>query len=541
MGHAVMNNPLTTSNPQSVAPAGNPFRHRAFAVIWIATIVSNIGGWMYSVASGWLMTSLDPNAFIVSMVQVANSLPMFLFAIPAGALADIVNQRLFLIVGESTITVLSAAFAALVWLHLITPASLLLFSLAVTVGSAMTAPAWQAVVGKLVPKADLPSAVAANSVGINVSRAIGPALGGVIIGALGIAAPFWLDAFSNVGVIAALIWWRAPAKSASALPPEPFGSAIRTGIRYARYNPYLRATLIRTTAFFVFGSAYWALLPLVARTQIAGGPALYGVLLGAIGASAVGGAFALRRLKEKLGADSLVAAASLGTALASALFALARHPATAILASFIAGTSWIAAVSSLNVSAQVALPDWVRARGLAMYVTVMFGALTIGSAIWGQLAVVAGVPAALLLAAAGAAIGIPLTWRWKLQTGANVDFSPSMQWPDPVTTHAIEPDRGPVLVTVEYRIDPKNRKAFLHALGQNSRERRRDGAYDWGIFEDPADDGRFIETFLTDSWLEHLRLHRRVTKADRISEQAVRRFQVGDGPKTTHLISAQQD
>jgi MFS family permease len=541
LGHAVMNNPLTTSNPQSVAPAGNPFRHRAFAVIWIATIVSNIGGWMYSVASGWLMTSLDPNAFIVSMVQVANSLPMFLFAIPAGALADIVNQRLFLIVGESTITVLSAAFAALVWLHLITPASLLLFSLAVTVGSAMTAPAWQAVVGKLVPKADLPSAVAANSVGINVSRAIGPALGGVIIGALGIAAPFWLDAFSNVGVIAALIWWRAPAKSASALPPEPFGSAIRTGIRYARYNPYLRATLIRTTAFFVFGSAYWALLPLVARTQIAGGPALYGVLLGAIGASAVGGAFALRRLKEKLGADSLVAAASLGTALASALFALARHPATAILASFIAGTSWIAAVSSLNVSAQVALPDWVRARGLAMYVTVMFGALTIGSAIWGQLAVVAGVPAALLLAAAGAAIGIPLTWRWKLQTGANVDFSPSMQWPDPVTTHAIEPDRGPVLVTVEYRIDPKNRKAFLHALGQNSRERRRDGAYDWGIFEDPADDGRFIETFLTDSWLEHLRLHRRVTKADRISEQAVRRFQVGDGPKTTHLISAQQD
>jgi MFS family permease len=536
-----MNDPLTTPNPQSVAPARSPFRYRAFTVIWIATVVSNIGGWMYSVASGWLMTSLDPNAFIVSMVQAANSLPMFLFAIPAGALADIVNQRRFLIVGESTITAVSAAFAALVWLHLITPASLLLFSFVVAVGSAMTAPAWQAVVGKLVPKADLPSAVAANSVGVNVSRAIGPALGGVIVGALGIAAPFWLDAFSNVGVIAALIWWRAPTRSASALPPEPFGSAIRTGLRYARYNSHLRATLFRTIAFFVFGSAYWALLPLVARTQIAGGPTLYGVLLGAIGASAVGGAFVLRRLREKLGADTLVAAASLGTALATALFALAHHPAMAILASFIAGASWIAAVSSLNVSAQVALPEWVRGRGLAMYVTVMFGALTIGSAIWGQLAVVSGLPAALLLAAAGAAIAIPLTWRWKLQTGANVDFSPSMHWPDPVTTHAIEADRGPVLVTVEYRIDPKNRKAFLHALGQNSRERRRDGAYDWGIFEDPADDGRFIETFLTDSWLEHLRLHQRVTKADRISEQAVRRFQIGDGPKTAHLIGAQRD
>jgi hypothetical protein len=198
-------------------------------------------------------------------------------------------------------------------------------------------------------------------------------------------------------------------------------------------------------------------------------------------------------------------------------------------------------VASLNVSAQVALPEWVRGRGLAMYVTVMFGALSAGSALWGQLTVVAGLPAALLFAAAGAAIAIPLTWRWKLQTGANVDFSPSMHWPDPITTHAIEADRGPVLATVEYRIDQKNRTAFLHALGQNSRERRRDGAYDWGIFEDLADEGRFIETFLTDSWLEHLRLHRRVTKADRISEQAVRRFQIGDGPKTTHLISAQRN
>ena len=507
-------------------------------MIWIATVVSNIGGWMYNVASGWLMTSLDPNALIVSMVQVANSLPMFLFAIPAGALADIVNQRRFLIFGESTITIVSTAFAALVWLDLITPVSLLLFSFVVTVGSAMTAPAWQSVVAQLVPKPDLPSAVAANSVGINVSRAVGPALGGVIVGSLGIAAPFWLDAFSNIGVIAALIWWRVPKKSGSSLPPESFGRAIRSGIRYARYNSHLRATLIRTIAFFVFGSAYWALLPLVARTQIAGGPALYGVLLGAIGASAVGGAFLLKWFRARLGADFLVAAASLGTALAMAMFALAHRPATAVVASLVAGATWIAAVSSLNVSAQVALPEWVRGRGLAMYVTVMFGALTIGSAVWGELAAIAGLPASLFVAAAGAVIGMFLTRRWKLQTGADVDFSPSMHWPDPVTTHAIEADRGPVLATVEYRIDPKNRKAFLHAIGQNSLERRRDGAYDWGIFEDPADEGRFIETFLTDSWLEHLRLHRRVTKADRISEQAVRRFQIGEGPKTTHLIGA---
>jgi MFS family permease len=534
-----VNDPQITAPLRTAAPTRSPFRYRAFTVIWIATVVSNIGGWIYNVASGWLMTSLAPDALTVAMVQVANSLPMFLLAIPAGALADIVNQRRFLIFGECAITITSTAFAALVWLGLITPSSLLVFSFIVAAGSAITAPAWQTVVAKLVPKPDLPAAVAANSVGVNVSRAIGPALGGVIIGALGIAAPFWLDAFSNIGVIAALIWWRAPRKSGSPLPPEPFVSAIRAGLRYVRYNSYLRATLIRTAAFFVFASAFWALLPLVARKQIAGGPALYGVLLGAIGASAVGGAILLRWLKAKLGADSLVAAASLGTAMATALFAIARNPATAVIASLIAGASWIAAVATLNVSAQVALPEWVRGRGLAMYVTIMFGSLTLGSAIWGWLAVVAGVPAALLFAAAGTIIGVALTLRWRLQAGADVDFSPSMQWPDPVTTHAIEPDRGPVLVTVEYRIDPKNRTAFLDAVRQYSRERRRDGAYDWGIFEDPADERRFIETFLTDSWLEHLRQHRRVTNADRISEQAVRRFQIGEGPKTTHLIGAQ--
>jgi predicted MFS family arabinose efflux permease len=510
-------------------------------LIWIATVVSNIGGWMYSVASAWLMTSLDPDPFIVSMVQVANSLPMFLFAIPAGALADIVNQRRFLIFGETSILVSSTVFAALVWMHLITPVSLLLLSFIVTVGSAITAPAWQAVVPQLVPKSDLSPAVAANSVGINVSRAIGPALGGALIGAFGIAAPFWLNAFSNAGVIAVLLWWRAPRRGAARLPSESLGNAMRTGIRYARYNPHLSATLIRTTGFFVFASAYWALLPLVARSRIAGGPEIYGILLGAIGVAAVGGAFALRWLKVKLGADRLVAAATVATAAATGLFAFARGPAMAVLASLIAGASWIAAVSSLNVSAQVALPDWVRARGLAAYVTIMFGALTIGSAIWGELASITDLDAALLLAAVGGMVAIPLTWRWKLQTGAEVDFSPSMQWPEPVTVHTIEPDRGPVLVTIEYHIDPKNREPFLHAIGRYARERFRDGAYDWGIYEDAAEEGRFVETFLSDSWLEHLRQHQRVTKADRTLEQAVERFQIGEGPKTTHFVSARRD
>jgi MFS family permease len=472
------------------------------------------------------------------LVQVANNLPMFLFAIPAGALVDIVDRRLFLIIGESAVTVTSTAFAALVWLHFITPITLLIFSFIVTAASAMTAPAWQAVVPQLVPKSDLSAAVAANSVGINVSRAVGPALGGLMVAAAGIAAPFWFNAFSNVGVIGALIRWRAPETSRSRLPAETFGKAIRTGLRHARYNPYLGATLVRTIGFFVFASAYWALLPLVARKQITGTPALYGALLAAIGASAVGGAFFLRRFRARLGADRLLALATLGTAFATTMFGATHTTLIALAASLIAGASWIAGVSTLNVSAQVALPEWVRGRGLAIYITVMFGGLTLGSAIWGEVASVAGLPIALYAAAAGALLVIPLTRRWKLQTGADIDFTPSMHWPEPITTHQIEPDRGPVLVLVEYQVAQMHREEFLRAISLYSRARRRDGAYDWDVFEDPSQEGRYVETFLTDSWVEHLRLHRRVTNADRVIEQSVRRFQTVGEPKTTHLVAA---
>jgi MFS family permease len=279
-----------------------------FAVIWTATLVSNIGGWMYSAACGWLMTSLNPAPLTVSLVQVANSLPMFLFAIPAGAMVDIVDKRRFLLVGEICNTAIACVFAALVWFHLVTSAGLLLFSFLVAAANALTAPAWQAVVTLLVPKSDLPQAVAANSVGINASRAVGPALGGALLGGFGAAAPFCINAVSNIGVIGALLWWREPRQADSGLPPEHLPSAILTGLRHARYNAPLTATLIRAAGFFLFASAYWALLPLVARSQIGGDATLYGVLLGAIGVSAVGGAFALPWLNDRLGPDGMAAA-----------------------------------------------------------------------------------------------------------------------------------------------------------------------------------------------------------------------------------------
>jgi predicted MFS family arabinose efflux permease len=525
---------------RTTGSAWAPFRYRTFTVIWIGTVVSNIGGWMSSAASGWLMTTLDSSPFIVAMVQVASSAPMFLLALPAGALSDIVDRRRFLIAGELAIMATSIVFAVLVSRNLITPASLLLMTFITSIGSAMTAPPWGAVVPVLVPKADLSQAIALNSAGVNVSRAVGPALGGVLVSAFGIAAPFWVDAFSNAGVIGGLVSWKPPARERTRLPPERFWGAIRTGLRHARYNSYLTATLIRAAAFFLFASAYWALLPLVARRQADSGPALYGILLGTIGTAAVSGAFVLPWVKNRLGCDWMLALGTIGTAVATVLFAASRTPPIALVASLIAGISWIAALAALNVSAQVALPEWVRGRGLAVFVTVFFGSMSLGSVIWGEVGSVAGVSAALLIAAAGASAAIPLSWRWKLQTGGELDFSPSMHWPAPITTHEIEQDRGPVLVTVEYQIDPKNRAPFLRALGRYARERRRDGAYQWGLFEDPSQDGRFVETFMTDSWLEHLRSHERVTKADRILEQIVGRFMVdGKRPKTTHLIGVE--
>lgn len=512
-------------------------RSPAYAVLWTATVVTNIGWWMYTAAAGWLMTDLSVDPLMVSLVQVSSSLPMFLLALPAGAMADVVDKRRLLISAESAIVAISATFAALVWLDRITPVTLLLFTFLLGAGAALVAPAWQSIVPLLVERKDeLPVAVALNSVGVNLSRAIGPALVGVLTVGIGVSAPFWINAVSNLGSIGGLLWWRPPKKKSSRLPMESFFAAIRTGARYGRHNPLLRWTLYRALGFFLFASAYWALLPLVARTQIGGGPTLYGILLGAIGAGAVGGALVLPKLTGKLGANGMVLAASIGTALALGLFGVAREPWTALAASVLAGMCWIAAVSSLNVSAQYSLPDWVRGRGLAIYVTAFSAAMAVGSAVWGQLASIIGLPTTHFIAAACALVAIPLMRRWNLQESGGVDLAPSMHWPVPVVAGPIEDDAGPVLVTVEYEVLADNRESFLEALDRLSAERCRDGAYAWGVFEDTARRGRFVETFLVESWLEHLRQHERVTKADHAVEERVHSLSSSE-PKTTHLVT----
>jgi MFS family permease len=519
-----------------VSPWG-ALHQRVFRWLWIATVVSNVGGWLYNAASGWLMTGLNADPFVVSLVQVADSLPLFLFALPAGALADLTDKRRFILVLEILTTLLCAVFAALVALNQVTPAALLLFVFLVGTLGAVETPAWQAITPLLVPKASLPSAIALNSIGVNISRVIGPALAGAIILGAGIAAPFWLNAVSNLGVIAVILWWRPPAQRPRTLPPEHLSGAIREGVRYARYHGSLRATLARAVGFFLFASAYWALLPVLARSQLHGGATLYGVLLATLGAGAVTGALFLPRLKARLGADRLVTLGELGTALALVLFATAHSAPLALLACLLAGASWILALAVLNVSAQLALPEWVRGRGLAVYVTVFFGTMSLGSACWGFLGSRLGLEPAHLIAAAGALLAIPLGWRWKLRSAAGQDLTPSMHWPAPVLTEPVEGDAGPVLVTVEYHVDPKNREAFVAALTRLARTRRRDGAYSWGVFQDTAHAGRFVETYLVVSWLEHLRQHERFTLADRALEDRVRAV-LREAPRITHYIAA---
>jgi len=525
----------TTGVHAPALPAWGALRYRVFRWLWIATVVSNVGTWMYNAASGWLMTSLNPSPLIVSLVQVANSLPLFLFALPAGALADVIDKRRLILALEILTLLFSALFALLVTLHVVGPALLLVFIFLLGTLAAFETPAWYAIVPLLVPPAALSSAVAVNSVGINISRVVGPAITGFIILGLGIAAPFWLDAFSNAGVIAVLLMWRPPATTVRALPAERLGGALRAGVRYARYNRALRATLVRAIGFFLFASAYWALLPLVARNQLRGGPGLYGTLLAAIGAGAVGGAFLLPRVRG--GPDGVVMLGEAGTAAALVLFGLAREGWVAVLACLLAGVSWIGVLATLNVSAQTVLPDWVRGRGLAAYVTVFFGTMTLGSALWGLVAEHLGLAPAHYIAGAGALLALWLTRRWQLQSGPAADLTPSMHWPEPVLAAGVNDDAGPVLVTVEYHVPAEHREAFLSAMGPLAHERRRDGGYDWNLFQDSAHPERMIETWLVDSWLEHMRQHRRVTRADQASEERVGRFS-REAPRITHYVAA---
>ena len=507
----------------------SPLSSPVFRALWLATIVSNIGTWMHDVGAAWLMTSLSPSPLMVALVQAATSFPLFLLALPAGALADIVDRRAVLIGAQIWTLIAASGLAAVTLAGWTSPALLLGFTLALACGAAMSAPAFQASVPELVPRAALTQAVALNSTGINIARAIGPALGGVIIAAAGSGAVFALNAVSVSGVLFVLWRWRR-APGDTHLPPERFGGALAAGIRFALRAPALQTVLIRALAFFLFASALWALLPTVARRELGLDALGYGVLLTALGCGAVAGALLLPWLRRRVPVNALTVIAALLFAGATAALALAPGLALAIPVLVAAGMAWIATMAALNGAAQLAVPGWVKARALAIYLLVFQGSMTAGAAIWGWAALQAGSDAALLMAAAGLVMSLVAAWRFPLAAEGALDLAPSLHWEAPVLAAEIAPDRGPVLITIEYRVAPEAVSDFARAMAPIRRIRRRDGESQWGLYEDAAVPGLMIESFTVPSWVEHLRQHDRVTHADRVEQEAAHVFHLGPHP-----------
>ncbi|WP_170423383.1 MFS transporter [Ruegeria arenilitoris] len=529
-----------SSSSEAAPPvsAWSPFRYRAFALLWFATLISNVGTWMHEVGAGWLMTELSPSPAVVSLVQAATTLPVFLFALFAGTLADRLDKRRMLIVINVIMMVIVAALALLVQLQAITPLILILFTLAVGTGAAFMAPAWQAVVPSLIPRDNLQSAIALNSMGINISRAIGPALAGVLIVSVGLSTPFVVNAISHLVIIAALLMWK-PEAAPRKIGRQPILAEMATGLRHARYNHALLATLIRAAAFFLFASAYWAMLPLIARSIPDGGAELYGLLLTLVGAGAVSGAIALPRLRGDASADQVVIAGTGGTAVALVLLAVANNPGVAMLASFVGGFAWIAVLTTFHVSAQLALPNWVRARGMAIFLMVFFGSMALGATLWGQVAQAYGLSLALVIAAAGLVFGAAITRKAKLGQGENLDLSPAMLWPaapDLDLNTDQSADRA-ARVQIEYRIRPEDRTAFVPALKAWSAQRYRDGAFKWSLIQSVEDPEIWIESFEVASWNEHLAQHERLTVSDSIEQAEIKKFDIREtGPVVRHYL-----
>lgn len=507
-----------------------------FRALWIAGLASNVGTWMQNVGAAWLMTSLAPTPFWVSMVQAASSLPFFLLAIPAGALADVVDRRRLLLAALAWLLACSALLAGLALADLVGPGGLLALTFAIGVGSTFVAPAFLAIIPELVPREEIPGAVSLNGISMNLARAVGPAAGGLLVAAAGVGFAFLANALSYLGVIGAIARWRRPPREGR-LPPEDLIGAMRAGLRYVRHSSALQLVLIRVAVFVLPGSAVWALLPLYAREQLALGPAGYGVLLGFFGAGAVAGGLVLPALRARVGPQRVTTLAALGYA--AALIVLGALPAlpAAAAALVVAGAGWLALLTTLNAAAQLVLPAWVRARGLSAYLLVLFGGLALGSAAWGAGAERIGVPRTFELAGAAVALSRLFVWRLRLPEGEAPDLSPAPRWPDPQLGAAVAAERGPVLVTVEYEIDPADAARFAAAMRALGDVRLRDGALRWGLWGDAARPGRYLESFVVESWLEHLRQHERITAADRELQRVAGAFHRGAGePHVTHWV-----
>ena len=514
-----------------------PFRLPLFRGLWTANVLSTIGGYINDVGAAWLMTSLSSSPLMVSLIQVAANAPFFLLALPGGALGDILNKRKLLLVTQIAMMVLSVLLGVLTLLGLVSPVSLLLILFMVEVFDALAGPAWQTIIPEMVDRKDMRAAITLNSVGMNVARALGPALGGALVAIAMTSGPaFLINAASFLGVIAFLWFWKRRAEP-SALPAERLLGAMRIGVRFVRYAPRFRATLVRIGAFVLFGSALSTLLPVIARSHLHRGPGGYGALLGFMGVGAVAVVPVLQHAQRMMRVDVLLAiATAISGSVELAIAGIHSFPGLCGVM-FIAGVAWVTVMSSLNNAAQSVLPAWVRARAMSVYLMVFFGAMTAGGLVWGLIATRFGAPMAMTVAACGMFATLVLIPRFRLTDHEKLDLAPSFHWPAPMLVHAPQGDRGPVLITVEYQIDPKHAVEFIKVMQRLRRQRMRTGAFRWGLFNYAADSTRFVETFLSESWAEHVRQHARVTMADRELEDVIAAFHLGPGkPVVRHLI-----
>jgi MFS family permease len=516
------------------ASAWAPIRYYPiFRALWIAQFASNVGTWMQTVGAQWLLVDRSP--LLVSLVQTAASLPIVVLALPAGAWADLVDRRRLLLGAQAGMFVAAAALAASTFLGAASPAVILTLTFLLGCGNAVASPAWQAIQPDLVERAVLPQAAALNGVNMNLARAVGPALGGVIVAIAGAGWVFALNALSFVGIAAVVARWRAPER-VDVGSRERLVEALRAGGRYVRHALIVRRLLYRAVLFIPAASAVWALLPVVASRNLGLGSAGYGLLLGMVGLGAVAGALVIPRVRARVGSAWLVTGAMVVTAAATGLIATVGHPVLVGLVLVPVGGAWIAVMSSLNAGLQLALPNWVRARGLAYYLVVFQGAQALGAVIWGIVADQTSVTTALLVAAAVLALGAVLGLRTPMPDTSKLDRTHSAHWPVPQLTFTPDAQDGPVMVTVIYRVEEHNAVAFTDAMRHVGRSRRRTGALRWELFRDGSDPTRFVESYLVGTWAEHLRQHEhRLTGADRRFEEEARRYALG-APEVAHLF-----
>jgi MFS family permease len=514
----------------------SPLKIRTFKWLWLATLVSNIGSWMHETGAGWLITTLTDSPVIVALLQTATSLPAFFILLPSGALSDILDRRRYLMTGNIGMACVATVIGFLTLSGLINEWMLLALTLMMGMGTAMIMPTWQSIIPEVVPRSELQSAIGLNTMGMNISRVIGALIAGTIIAFLGTGVVFVFNALSFLFVIFALWQWkRVPPETR--LPPEKFASAILTGLRYTRHSPALQATIFRSIGFYLFACVMWALLPLIARDLLEGGPRTYSFLFAAISTGAIGSALLLPKVRRYLNNDQLITGASLLFAVGMSITALVHVHAIAMLALCLCGAAWITVMTSAQLSAQTALPNWVKSRGIAIFQTFFMGSLAIGPVIWGNVTKFYSLPTAMLAASGGLVIAAFFTRRWPVSGNDQLDHTPSKHWRLPEPAIAVSPEQGPVMVQVRYQVAPGQLNAFLNAMQQLGSARRRDGATFWGIFEEAANPGTYNETYVVPSWLDHLRQHERISKQDAAIQTHIKSLlQEGTAPVVSHHV-----